>query len=102
MQSRAIVVGPEESPFPTLYASRERDWSWRLENRHLTLQEHDSVTRLQPNNSTLLTAIAPSEPSEVRDDEDYVAIMLGDGEIYYADEGSAADLVGLDVAVPLG
>ena len=37
--NRAIVVGPAESPFPAIYASRELDWTWRLENRNVLLTE---------------------------------------------------------------
>lgn len=37
--SRAVEMGSADEPFPVLYASREADWSWRLENRNVLLTE---------------------------------------------------------------
>lgn len=38
-QQHAVEMGPPDTPFPCLYASREADWSWRLENRNVILTE---------------------------------------------------------------
>lgn len=86
--ARSVVIGPEESPFRPLYASREPDWSWRLENNQVLLLEVDSGSERQWREREV------HEPSEaachpLTEEEEFVAVMHG-AEVFYVDPSEAA------------
>ena len=87
LKGRAVVVGPEDAPFPALHASRGPDWTWRLENDNVTLRELDGgdpASSPPPGADTCVAGAAAADAEHVAADAEYVAVML-DGEVYYID-----------------
>ena len=104
--ARSVVIGPAESPFPPLYASREPDWTWRLESRNVLLTEtgrrHEPFRPPEPStpHASQLAPLQLARPREggsagagsavdhSDDLDDLVAVMV-DGEIFYLDAAAA-------------
>ena len=112
LNKRAIVIGEHYSPFPTLFASRESNWTWRLENRNVVLTELESRDHVRDHGGhaalEVQTVPATSEaaipsldvPGAARgeghavdhnsDLDDIVAVLVG-GEVFYLSAEEAAD-----------
>ena len=87
--NREVVIGPAESPFPPLYPSREPDWTWRLENRHVTLRE----VGLLMSDCTGAGAIVGEAP-------EFLPVLV-DGEVFYVHPDDLESYQELG-AVPVG
>ncbi len=100
---RAVIVGPREVPFPPLYASRESDWTWRLENRNVVLYEVGAHERLGSQCDRTLDEMTELEgtidddlPMAARTVGDVVAVSI-EGEVFYVEEADMCAL-GIDRA----
>ena len=104
---RAVTIGTREAPCPPLYASREDDWTWRLENRNVVLFEEGAFDcigrpvarslgemRLLEQEAALADVSVNGAGEIVADGclADVVAVCI-EGEIFYAEGPEISSLM---------